>query len=271
MRGPGARRAGLPLVAAALALAAAPARAARPIFPEVAPPESFGRVVLDRATAQAKVPPVTFEHWRHRAMFTCRLCHIDVGFAMRARDSEISRATNAAGLHCGACHDGEKMYLAKPIFPACSASGPFEAACSRCHAEGDQARRRGDYFAFVEKLPLYAGGYVAWDEAEARGRVLPLDQLEGVSIPRQALRIDKDVPLEGKGTWLGEVTFSHRKHSAWNGCEVCHPEIFPITRSGRVRFEMADLRAGRYCGVCHRSVAFPLAHCQRCHRRSVGD
>jgi c(7)-type cytochrome triheme protein len=79
------------------------------------------------------------------------------------------------------------------------------------------------------------------------------------------MKIDRDVTIAAVGTWLKNVTFSHRKHAVWNGCELCHPEIFPVTQRGSVKFDMGTVRAGEYCGVCHRNVAFPLDACQRCH------
>lgn len=250
-----------------------PARSAMPIFPDAAPPELFGRVVLEGASSLAGVAPVVFDHWRHRANFSCRLCHIDVGFAMQAGASGIGRASNAAGLHCGACHDGKRTLSGRTVFAACSPAGPEEpgAGCGRCHAGANPARTRSDYLSFAARLPTSAGGYVDWEKAEERGLVRPIDILEGVSIVRPAMRLDRDIPIEAKGTWIGDVTFSHRKHAVWNGCEVCHPEIFPVTRRGSVRFDMRDVRSGRYCGACHRSVAFPLSSCQRCHRRGPFD
>ncbi|HEX9399021.1 MAG TPA: c(7)-type cytochrome triheme domain-containing protein [Anaeromyxobacter sp.] len=259
------------VVLALIVAAPLPALAAKPIFPDVAPPEVFGRVVLDRTSTAAHVAPVVFEHWGHRVMFSCRLCHIDVGFAMAAGGSQISRATNSAGLHCGACHDGKKVIREKVVFAACSATGLLTAECVRCHVGTVGGEHRAEYFALVRKLPVYAGGYVDWEAAEAAGQVKPLDFVEGVSIARAPLKLDRDVPLVTRGTWLGTVTFSHKKHAAWNGCEVCHPDIFPSTKSGQVKFDMAAIREGRSCGACHRTVAFPLAHCQRCHvGRSFG-
>jgi len=32
---------------------------------------------------------VVFDHWLHRAKFTCRLCHVDIGFAMKAEATDI--------------------------------------------------------------------------------------------------------------------------------------------------------------------------------------
>jgi c(7)-type cytochrome triheme protein len=81
------------------------------------------------------------------------------------------------------------------------------------------------------------------------------------------MRIDRDVEIRSRGTWMNDVTFSHKKHVSWIACELCHPDVFPVGRRGVVRYRMDEMRAGRHCGACHLSVAFPLSTCQRCHGR----
>ncbi|HEU4385895.1 MAG TPA: cytochrome c3 family protein, partial [Anaeromyxobacteraceae bacterium] len=176
---PGAR---LPL-AFLLALPMAPAALGR----DVPPPELRGRVVLNNFAGKAGVAPVAFDHWRHRARFTCRVCHVDVGFAMEAGASKVSRATNRDGFHCGACHDGKRRYAGRPIFASCRDS-PGKALgpdCARCHRPADPAGVRRDFEAFAAGLPRTGrGNGVDWEAAEAQGKLAPLDVLEGVSIPR---------------------------------------------------------------------------------------
>jgi c(7)-type cytochrome triheme protein len=83
------------------------------------------------------------------------------------------------------------------------------------------------------------------------------------------MRIDRDVEIRALGTWMNDVTFSHKKHVSWIACELCHPDIFPVGRRGAVRYRMDQMRAGRHCGACHANVAFPLSTCQRCHGRVI--
>ena len=259
-----------PSLAAALAVAfagavAAPARAWSPV-----PPADQGRVVLETFTSKARMPPVQFDHWRHRARHTCRLCHVDVGFAMTAGETRVSAATNQGGFHCGACHDGKATWRGKPIFAACGdrAKGEEEGRCTRCHARGDAEQRRKDFEAFAADLPRRGvGGDVDWEEAELKGLVRPADFVEGVSFARKALRMDKDVAIRSQG-WMSDVLFSHKKHAAWNGCEVCHPDIFP-NQKGEARRTMLQISSGEACGACHGKVAFGLAECQRCHVKPV--
>ena len=71
--------------------------------------------MLSGRAVPAGMEPVGFDHWRHRARYTCRVCHVDVGFAMNVGDTGISSETNRAGFHCGACHDGKKKIAGRAI------------------------------------------------------------------------------------------------------------------------------------------------------------
>lgn len=256
----------LTLGVAALLLATADDAERKP-QPVDATPEVHGRVVLDALAAQAGVPAVTFDHWRHRTAYTCRACHVDLGFAMKAGETQVSAATNEAGSHCGACHDGRRAHEGRTIFRACNGWPRADPArgCTRCHTGRNHGPGRG-WDAFKESMPLDRAGDVDWDLATRRGLIKPADGVEGISPRRAPLRIDREVDIRPSGSWMNGVTFSHRKHVAWVGCELCHPEIFPISRRGSSpRYGMAQIRAGAACGACHLTVAFPVSSCDRCH------
>ena len=65
-----------------------------------------------------------------RAKYTCRVCHVDIGFSMRAGETGITEEYNNNGFYCGACHNGVEAF------------GPYEgkepgtetANCDRCHS-----------------------------------------------------------------------------------------------------------------------------------------
>lgn len=256
---------GLGTLAVALALVAP--SATRPEPEGGVPDDAYGRIVLDRSSTHAGVPAVAFDHWRHRLRFTCRVCHADLAIALRAGETGISADTIQAGQHCGACHDG-KPHAGVTVFSACTGWRRFDPGrpCPRCHtgAAGPPGGR-ADYEALARVLPHDASGFVDWDAAERRRLLAPSDFVEGISLHRPKMAIARDLPIGVKGTWLGSVTFSHRKHALWNGCELCHPEIFPVTARGAARYDMESIRAGQACGACHRTVAFPLSSCPRCH------
>src|SRR6266496_6420551 len=104
-------------------------------------PYEYGRVVINSYSEKAGFPPVVFEHWLHRAKFTCRVCHVDVGFAMKEGATGIKAGDNMRGYYCGACHNGKTLFEGKPLFEACSrkVSADDEARCERCHSLGKSA------------------------------------------------------------------------------------------------------------------------------------
>lgn len=226
-------------------------------------PAHYGRVTLDSYSSRAGLGPVAFDHWLHRAKFTCRVCHVDIGFGMQAKSTGITASTNRAGYHCGVCHNGKTLVAGQPVFAACSdfASGK---QCARCHS-ADNAARTHNYDAFTARLPKGAYG-VDWEEAESSGLIKPIDFIEGASIRKPALKSQEDLPLKARVKWVSDIIFSHKKHTAWNGCELCHPEIFPATQKGVVRYSMFQISGSQYCGACHGKVAFPVNACSGCHK-----
>jgi c(7)-type cytochrome triheme protein len=229
-------------------------------------PHEYGRVIIDNYSARAGLAPVVFNHWVHRSHYTCRLCHVDIGFAMEKGATKITAATNKQGLYCGACHNGKRIYYGKPIFASCSeTTSRNNAVCERCHWPKTYGDNEREFNRFMEKMPRRPlGNGIDWETAESSGTIKPVDFLEGVSIQRPTLKAQKDFSIEANVAWVSDVIFSHKKHAFWNGCEVCHPEIFPI-KKGAARYTMFEIDSGEYCGVCHDKVAFPIMDCQRCH------
>lgn len=264
------RRARLAAVALATLSGLGALGAGRALAMKLPIPHEYGRVVLDAGSSQAGLAPVSFDHWRHRARFTCRLCHVDVGFAMTPGATQVTAASNRGGFHCGACHDGKSRFWGQVLFAACGAGAPPPGGgtCVRCHARPDPAALEKAYAAFARDLPRDRFGGVDWEKAEAAGKITPADHLEGVSIRRDPLKNQREITLQSKGTWMNDVLFSHPKHARWNGCEVCHPEIYPAA-SGGARASMLAITGGESCGACHDKVAFPLVDCEKCHLKPV--
>jgi c(7)-type cytochrome triheme protein len=231
------------------------------VYDAGAAPTDYGRVVINNASQKAGLAPVVFDHWLHRAKYTCRLCHIDIGFGMKAGVSGITAADNTKGQFCGVCHNG------KTVFAACTADKSDTKRCDRCHSQGKAVKPSVDFAAFTAKLPKDKfGNGVNWEKAAEDGSVKLIDFIEGVSIKKPAQAVQKDFAIKPKSAGMAEIVFSHKKHSAWNGCEVCHPEIF---RQGSTKYSMDDIKARKFCGVCHGSVAFPQEDCGRCHSKPV--
>jgi c(7)-type cytochrome triheme protein len=235
-------------------------------------PYEYGRVVINNNSEKAGLAPVVFEHWLHRSKFTCRLCHVDIGFAMKMGATGIKAADNMSGYYCGSCHNGKRVFNNEVVFEACAKTvGAGEKTrCIRCHSLGKNVKLKYDFSDITEKFPKGRfGNGVDWEKAEAEGRVKPVDFLEGISIKRQSISAQKDFELVPKLEGMPDIIFSHKKHTVWNGCELCHPEIFVGVKRGTTKYSMIEIFDGKFCGVCHISVAFPLIDCQRCHTKPV--
>jgi c(7)-type cytochrome triheme protein len=261
------------LVALAAIFLALPARSDEPgTRKRRTPPQEFGRVVLANQAKKARMGPVVFDHWLHRAKYTCRVCHVDVGFAMKAGGTDIRAADNASGMYCGACHnDRSKADGGGRIFASCKVPAPSDvAACGRCHAVNGEPRHEIEFAAFTKDLPRGRfGNGVDWEVAEQKRLVKLVDYIEGLSVRRPALPVQKDFALNPKLLGMPEIIFSHAKHTVWSGCEGCHPEIFTGVKRGTTKYSMVEIFDGKFCGACHVSVAFPLTDCQRCHSKPV--
>jgi c(7)-type cytochrome triheme protein len=256
------------LLSIALAVCA-PARAADGGVKKRRPlPNEYGRVVMDNHSTQARQAPVVFEHWLHRTMFTCRLCHVDIGFAMKAGATDVKAVDNSGGYFCGACHNGRPNATGRPVFEACGREN--RQTCVRCHSAGKGVKPDRDFKPLMVGLPRGRfGNGVDWEQAELDGKIKPVDFLDGVSVARAPLQARKDLELTPKQRGMPDILFSHEKHTFWNGCEVCHPDIFVGVKKGATQYSMVEIFEGKYCGVCHGTVAFPLLDCQRCHSKPV--
>ena len=235
-------------------------------------PYEYGRVIINNYSYKANLAPVVFEHWIHRSMFTCRVCHVDVGFAMKAGGTDIKAADNIHGYYCGTCHNGKMTVEGKTAFQACSrnVNSEDEKRCERCHSYGLKVASDFDFSQFSQPLPKERfGNGLDWEKAEQLGLIKPVSVLPGVSGPRNSLVVQKDFALNPKVEGMPNIIFSHKKHTVWNGCELCHPDIFMGVKRGTVKYSMVDISQGKSCGACHTTVAFPLTDCQRCHSKPV--
>lgn len=234
-------------------------------------PYEYGAVTISNFSQPAGISPVVFDHWVHRQHFTCRLCHVDIGFGMTANSTKIHAADNSRGFYCGTCHNGSMMQNGQKIFAACSSEYSRDdiKRCMRCHLLESNASKREAFYRFAEKMPRETfGNGINWEKAENEGLIKPVDYLKGVSVKKAKLRNQLDFAINTKVAGMPDIIFSHSKHTVWNGCELCHPEIFLGVKKGATKYTMIDLFEGKYCGACHVNVAFPQTDCQRCHSQS---
>ena len=235
------------LIAAALASVSVTASADQRFrLPPRVAPEVYGNVLIRRSGA---VKPAVFSHWSHRTRYTCRICHLELDFAMRTNATEITEEANRKGLYCGACHNGTIAF------------GHTEANCGRCHT-GD-VDSGAAAFAKLQDLPWSKfGNTIDWSRSLAEGKIAPAWTMTGDSKP---IALNTTLTLDADWNFVPPAIFPHAEHVRWLDCANCHPSIFNVKKKTTRRFSMRTILAGDFCGVCHLRIAFPLDDCQRCH------
>jgi c(7)-type cytochrome triheme protein len=226
----------------------------------------YSNVVLNNVSEKNNIAPVVFNHWLHRAKYTCRLCHIDLKFAMTAGATGISENANNQGLYCGACHNGKEAFA--PVKKGTSGES-IKKNCDRCHSYGQKVKFETNFYLYTKGFPRGRfGNGIDWLKAEQQGKVTLKDHLEGVSPEKKQTENPDDAVLKPTVGEMPEIIFSHKKHAVWNGCELCHPVIFS-EKKGENKFTMAEIFEGKYCGTCHGTVSFSTLDCRRCHVKRV--
>ncbi len=232
---------------------------------KMARPDEYGNVRINNFSVKSRMAPVVFPHWLHRARYTCRLCHVDLGFAMTPGGTGMREADLNNGLYCGSCHNGRIAFPPEER----NLLGKRVKRCQKCHSEGKDVKFKRDFYKDTKGFPRSRfGNRVDWLKAEEKGLIRLTDYLEGVTIRRRALKIPLNEEIKPKVKGMPDIIFSHKKHAVWNGCELCHPDIFGVKKGG-TRFSMQDIFDGKFCGACHGKVAFSNLDCQLCHSKEV--
>lgn len=212
--------------------------------------EEYGNILINRTSEANDQQPVNFSHWLHRTKFTCRVCHGELDFIMKANATEITERENRKGKFCGACHNGKIAFR-------------HNGNCDKCHnGEIGYSNSKFDNLMLKSSLPMaMTGNGVDWSAGIVRGAIKPLTYIKEKS---QDMNYDKELLLEAEMTIIPPAIFPHKAHTAWLDCANCHPDLFNIKKKG-THFAMEEILKGNYCGVCHMTVAFPMDECKRCH------
>ena len=114
-------------------------------------PYEYGTITISNYAQKDGLGPVVFEHWVHRSKFTCRLCHVDLGFTMKAGGSEIKADDNNRGYFCGSCHNGNRSQTARCCSRRASRTRPLKTSGTAASAIKKKNRRIGQ--TFFSNLP----------------------------------------------------------------------------------------------------------------------
>ena len=119
----------------------------------------------------------------------------------------------------------------------------------------------------MANFPADRRGGVNWAKAIQDGIINPRASLDG----KEEMRVmDLDIIFTDTGE-MPYVRFPHLDHTRWLDCSNCHPAIFVPQKGGNPQIGMDAVLSGRYCGVCHGKVAFPMWTCERCHSVPHGE
>lgn len=239
-------------------------------------PGNFVMAAHKEEMAKKGLAPVIYPHWIHRAFFRCKVCHEDI-FIMKRNGNNISQANIQEGKQCGACHNG-----------AISFNAGAEENCARCHIFGkpeskpllDLSYYNHNKFKEIAsrvgaewkpenltggKLPVDKLGFINWIELDKMKAFNPRTNL-GESLDTEGIR-ETSILFQTPNAFLKDVLFSHKIHSTWVKCSLCHPNIFK-PELGANKVTMIEMKDGKSCGRCHGRVSFTYADCLRCHSQT---
>ncbi|PNU21491.1 hypothetical protein C2E25_01105 [Geothermobacter hydrogeniphilus] len=220
-------------------------------LPVPPPQHRYGDLLIDRVSTRSGQKPVFFSHWTHRTRYTCRVCHFELGFDFKVNRTEITEQANREGMYCGACHDGVVAF------------GPTDENCARCHT-GKAEIDKQSFLKLQRTLPPTGfGNGINWTRALQKGLIAPKYSIYRPE--EKPLDFSKRLELTANWSMVTPAIFDHATHVPWLDCANCHPDIFNIKKKTTRHFEMRYILEGKFCGVCHLDVAFPLDECELCH------
>ncbi len=237
------------------------------------PPGNFVMNTHSEELESAGLAPVIYPHWVHRSFFRCKVCHEGI-FKMKRGANNISQEQISQGRQCGTCHNGKISFNATD-----------EANCTRCHLFGleeskpliDLSYYEPERFkAIAERLgsewrsenlpegalPLDRFGFIDWVEMDEKDAFRPLSSI-GEEEDTEGVR-ETQILFKSPLAFMDDILFSHKIHSTWVRCSLCHSSIFK-PELGANKVKMIEMKEGKGCGRCHGRVAFTVSDCKRCH------
>jgi c(7)-type cytochrome triheme protein len=231
---------------------------AGPDYSRIKDPGSYGTIIMKKNTGDREdLRPVVFPHWVHRQKYTCKVCHTDLGYSLKAGTADIKQADIEAGESCGACHNGSIAFGADK--------------CVRCHSQGLEVEENARIEEALKGFPPDDfGNKVDWVGALRDGHIKPKASLEGKA---EMIVLDMDVviPVTKFVPHPPDVLYPHKAHTERLDCSSCHTDIFNMAKGGNPEMNMMKIISGQYCGVCHGRVSFPLLDCFRCHSQPLPE
>ena len=118
----------------------------------------------------------------------------------------------------------------------------------------------------LQIMPKDKYGYPDWVKAAKIGLIHPLGALDPDEPEEKPFMLD--IVFRINDRMMADVIFPHDTHTYWFSCDNCHPSLF-IMKKGANKMGMENIWKGKYCGHCHKKIAFScqgFENCIRCHK-----
>ena len=215
-------------------------------------PEKYGNILLSRKCVSAGKMAVLFTHWTHRMKYSCRVCHLELGFPMEVNAVDITMELNRSGEFCGYCHDGKEAF------------GTTEEDCEKCH-RGDEDFDYGEKVDGLSWMPETAyGNRVDWSAGLEDGDIKPVYCLKVKTCASFDIAGPEEIEMPIVNESVPPVLFPHKKHTFWLDCLNCHPGNL-VSGGGSMMFPEQGRYRRQFCKGCHSKISFPMDNCTRCH------
>lgn len=132
---------------------------------------------------------------------------------------------------------------------------------------GERLKRYPGEPPAFQALPKDEIGLINWAKAFADGVIQPHGTLQGGKEKPYEGFLDNLIFMQVEVHIMADVIFPHGMHTDWLSCDSCHPKPFKEVK-GSSNIKMKEIFAGKWCGKCHGTVAFPTeayTNCRRCH------
>lgn len=96
----------------------------------------YGDVIINNKAEKNGMRPVIFPHWFHRIRFKCKVCHLELGFQMKAGSNNITMESIIMEEFCGACHNGVIAWSPENCDMCHSGKEGLKSGIRRGHATG---------------------------------------------------------------------------------------------------------------------------------------
>ncbi len=212
---------------------------------------------------------VIFSHKYHMdKKYRCDSCHFKY-FPTGTMAKSFTMKQMEKGESCGGCHNGKQAFN-------------VTGSCDRCHPVKDVNFILDVKFSHPYHYALYSCNAChnkLFIDGPGNKSLTMVDMEKGLScggchnakeafdVTGSCGRCHSSAPeLQIMSKGAGPTPFSHKVHIALYKCDDCHNKVFTTGVAAR-RYSMAQMEAGKSCGVCHNDkIAFTAAaNCTRCH------